>query len=189
MSQSFDWTRSRLVQFNTSKTLNAILQGLNDMLKIGESELVDNLINVDTAYGAQLDVIGKLVGANRAITFPILAGSEDFGFDDSSWYGFDEPGGTFDIKSVNNIYILNDDAYRLYIKLKAYGNISNCSLESVNYILKQVFAGRGLCYVKVTGPLEVTFTFNFALTNLERNLIKNRYIPIPAGFTAVIVEQ
>lgn len=187
MSQTFDWTESRLVQFNTSKTLNAILQGVNDMVGVNEAEIVANLANVDTAYGEQLDVIGKLVGANRAIRFPILNTGEDFGFDDASWYGFDEPGGTFDIKSVSNLYVLNDEAYRMYIKLKAYSNISNCSLASVNYILKQLFAGRGTCYVKVTGPLQVTFTFNFALTNYEKNLLINRYIPIPAGFSSVIV--
>lgn len=188
MSQTFDWTESRLIQFNNSQTLNHILQGLNDMLGISETELAANLANVDTASGAQLDVIGKLVGANRVIRFPILNSTEDFGFDDSSWYGFDEPGGTFDKKDVTDLYVLNDEAYRTYIKLKAYSNVSNCSLYSVNYILKQIFAGRGLCYVKVTGPLEVTFTFNFSLTTYERNLLVNRYIPIPAGFTSVIVE-
>jgi hypothetical protein len=189
MSQTFDWTESRLVQFNTSQTLNYILQGLNDMLGVSEAELAANLANVDTASGAQLDVIGKLVGANRAIRFPILNTTEDFGFDDASWYGFDGPGGTFDKKDITDLYILNDEAYRTYIKLKAYSNVSNCSLYSVNYILKQIFAGRGLCYVKVTGPLEVTFTFNFSLTTYERNLLVNRYIPIPAGFTSVIVEN
>ena len=162
MSQTFDWTESRLVQFNTSKTLNHILQGLNDMIGVSEAEMVAKLADIDTATGVQLDVIGKLVGASRAITFPIINASEDFGFDDSSWYGFDFYGGTFDKKDVNNLYILNDEAYRLWIKLKAYSNVSNCSLYSVNYILKQIFAGRGLCYVKVTGPLEVTFTFNFS---------------------------
>lgn len=189
MSQTFNWTESRLIQFNTSQTLNAILQGLNDMIGISESETVANILNVDTAQGAQLDVIGKLVGASRGVRFPIISSGEDFGFDDASWYGFDEYGGTFDRKDVTDLYILNDEAYRTYIKLKAYSNISNCSLESVNYILKQLFAGRGTCYVKVTGALEVTFTFNFALTNYERNLLVNRYVPIPAGFTSVIVEN
>lgn len=189
MSQTFDWTESRLVQFNNSQTLNHILQVLNDMLGVSEAELVANLANVDTASGSQLDVIGKLVGANRAIWFPILNTADDFGFDDSSWYGFDEPGGTFDTKDITDLYILNDESYRTYIKLKAYSNVSNCSLYSVNYILKQVFAGRGLCYVKVTGPLEITFTFDFALTTYEKNLLVNRYIPIPAGFTSVIVEN
>ena len=187
MSETFNWINSRLIQFNTSETLNHILQGLNDMIGVSEREIVEKIANVDTAEGAQLDTIGKLVGASRTITFPILSGSADFGFDDSSWYGFDEFGGTFDIKSSSGVYTLNDEAYRLWIKLKAYSNISNCSLFSVNYILKQIFKGRGLCYCKVTGPLEVTFTFDFNLTAFERNLLVNRYIPIPAGFSAVIV--
>ena len=69
MSQTFDWTESRLVQFNTSKTLNHILQGLNDMIGVSEAETVANLANIDTAQGAQLDVIGKLVGADRVVVF------------------------------------------------------------------------------------------------------------------------
>ena len=187
MSQTFNWAESRLIQFNTAPALNHILQGFNDMMSVNEGDFATNLANVDTATGAQLDVIGKLVGANREIKFPILTGGQDFGFDDASWYGFDEPGGTFDEKEVTNVFILTDDAYRKYIKLKAYSNISNCSLSSVNYILKSIFEGRGVCYAKVTGALEITFTFNFALSSFERNLIINRYIPVPAGFAVVIV--
>ena len=187
MSQTFDWTESRLVQFNTSKTLNHILQGLNDMIGVSEAETVANIANLDTAQGAQLDVIGKLVGANRVVVFSSIIGSEKFGFDDSSWYGFDKFGGTFDVTNITSFFYLEDNAYRLYIKLKAYSNISNCSLYSINYILKQIFAGRGLCYAKVTGTLEITLTFDFDLDVFERNLIANRYLPIPAGFSIVLV--
>lgn len=192
MAQDFDWTISRRIQYNNSKTLNAILQGLNDMLSISASAFIDGVLNIDKAKGTQLDVIGALLGASRTITFPDYFSDEDmdFGFDASEWGGFDQYGGTFDVKPMRTTTIqLEDNAYRTYIKFKAYANISNCSLYSINYMLGRIFEGRGLCYANQTGVTEITMTFNFDLAAFEKNLIINRYIPIPAGYSLVLVEN
>lgn len=186
MAQDFNWIESRKIQYNNSKTLNAILQGLNKMLSISAEHFIKGVIDIDTAQGEQLDVIGRLVGASRTITLPITT-SEDFGFNDSSWYGFNEFGGTFNEKPVGQTVSLNDNAFRLYIRFKAYSNISNCSLGNINYMLQQLFAGRGVCYATQTGATEITLTFNFDLQAFERQLIINRYLPIPAGYAQVLV--
>lgn len=189
MAQNFDWTISRKIQYNNSKTLNTILQGLNDMLSISAEHFINGVLNIDTAQGAQLDIIGRLVGANRIVYFPLMQGGQDFGFNDSSWYGFNEFGGTFNVKSTGTTVTLNDDAFKTYIKFKAYSNISNCSLGSINYMLQQLFGNRGISYATQTGLTEITLTFNFNLYSFERNLILNRYIPIPAGYSLVLVQN
>lgn len=186
MAQDFNWEISRRVQYNNSKTLNTILQGLNNMLSISSLDFINGVLDIDTAVGAQLDVIGRLVGASRIVTFPIME-SEDFGFNDNSWYGFNEFGGTFNKKPVGHVVNLNDNAFRTYIKFKAYENISNCSLGNLNFMLQQLFADRGICYATQTGVTEITLTFNFDLYAYERQLIINRYLPIPAGYTQILV--
>ena len=187
MSQTFMWQDSRLIQFNNSATLNAILQGLNDMLGIAAEEFINGILNVDTAVGAQLDVIGRLVGVSRQVNFPVLYGQDSFGFDSNSFYGFDEFGGTFDIDENTDVYTLNDEAYRTYILAKAFSNISNTSLGSLNHLLGAIFRGRGLCYVRQTGNTEISFFFGFNLKPFEINLLQNNYIPIPAGYSSKIV--
>lgn len=190
--ENFDWTISRKVQYNNSKTLNAILEGLNTMIKFSPEAFLNGVLNIDTAVGTQLDAIGALLGASRIITFPNILDEEnlDFGFDDDEWGGFDEFGGTFDVKPPSTTTLkLEDNAYRTYIKFKAYANVSNCSLYSLNYMLGRIFEGRGNCYATQTGATEITFTFNFDLLPFEKNLILNRYIPMPAAYSLVLVEN
>ena len=186
---AYDWTNSRLIQFNNSKTLNTLLDGVNDRVGIGVKELAENLIDVDIAEGSQLDVIGRLVGANRELKLNISIEDEDFGFDDNSWYGFDVNGGTFDIKLKKSNLLLNDNAFRTYIKMKSYSNVNTCSLGAINNILNHIFAGRGVCYAEQTGVTEMTYTFNFLLDLYEKNLIINRHIPVPAGYALIMVQN
>lgn len=185
MSETFDYSLSVLQQFKNAPTMNYLLSGFADMLHIGRTELINKLVNIDQAEGAQLDVIGKWVGASRKVFFNSVE-EFDFGFDDVSFYGFDGSGGTFDIKTINTYLNLTDNAFRTLIKMKAYSNISNCSIYDLNFMLSNIFNGRGLCYVRQTGTFEITFYFGFSLTSYEINLIKNRFIPVPAGFAVNI---
>lgn len=185
MSDTFDYSLSVLQQFKNAPSLNAILTGFAAMIKIGSTEIINSCVNVDEAVGAQLDVIGKWVGATRKVYFNDIE-SQDFGFDNADFYGFDSEGGTFDIKRGARYLSLNDNAFRTLIKMKAYSNVSNCSIYSLNYMLSQIFSGRGTCYVTQTGTLEITFNFGFTLIAYELNLIVNRFVPIPAGFAVKV---
>lgn len=76
--------------------------------------------DLDTAVGAQLDVIGEWVGVTRRLDTPItdvyfaLDGDGSLGFDRGVWLG---PGG--DATGVN---MLDDETYRLLLRLKIAAN-------------------------------------------------------------------
>lgn len=184
MAQDFNYVESRPQQYNNSKTINALLSGLDDRIRIKYPELLSKVYNLDTAEGANLDVLAARVGASRYVNFPINVFSERFGFDNNDWYGFDQYGGTFDnFGDEIEGHTLNDEALRTYIRFKAVENISVCSLGDLNKALQQLFPGRGICYAKAENDLELTLVFNFYLEPYEKGLIINRYFPVPAGYT------
>lgn len=186
----YNFLDSVLIQFNNSKILLNILNSFNEKMFVDRSDLLLNILDIDTAVGSQLDVIGRLVGASREVYYTSVSATEDFGFDSDDFFGFDSPyGGTFDIKNVGDVYILNDVAFRTLIKMTAFKNISNCSIGSLNYMLSKLFEGRGKAWVTQTDTLRISFNFDFELELYEKNLILNGYLPTPAGFSYNINEE
>lgn len=103
--------------------------------------IYDKMINLYTAEGYGLDVWGRIVNIDR----DYVAIDENFdylGFNNQP-YSMDRIE-TFNnspfYKVVNGKVQLQDDAYRTYILIKAMLNISNVSLNSLNYIFKQLFS-------------------------------------------------
>ena len=185
-----DYKSSILSQFKNSKTLVTITDGFFDMMTVGTTEILSSIADVDYASGVFLDNIGTIVGASRYISSDLSTTTVDFGFDSDSFYGFDNPyGGTFDIKSSSSgLYILNDTAFRILIKMTAFRNITNCSIGNLNYLLNILFSTRGTSWATLSGTMEITLNFSFILEDYERNLILNGYFPSPAGYTVKIQE-
>lgn len=180
---SLDYKKTVLKQYQNSPALNYILSGLSGMLAVGSKEIIDNIANVNLAIGTQLDAIGARIGVGREVIFLIRV-NQDFGYDARNFFGYDAPfGGTYDIKGSTSAIILDDNAYRLYIKVAAYRNISNCSISSLNTMLANIFAGRGNTWVTLEDALKIAFNFTFPLDVFEKNLILNGYFITPAGFS------
>lgn len=190
MAQEFNWLESRPQQYNNSKTINAILSGMNDRIKVSYPELIQKVFDVDTAEGKWLDAIAERVGASRYVSFPVDITSERFGFDNADWYNFAQPaGGTFYESGEGGGASLTDEALRTYIRYKCFANTSSCSLKDLNQALQRLFSGRGTCYATVENDMELTLVFNFSLYESEKSLITNRYFPVPAGYGLNIVEN
>lgn len=189
MAQDFNWVEDRPQQYNTSKTINHILDGLDDKIKIKYAELIEKGFDLDTAAGKMLDVIADRVGASRYVNFPIDLTDQMFGFDNVDWYGFGPDGGTFYHPPLTGGAVLDDEDLRVYIRYKCFANISSGSLADLNSALKRLFPGRGICYASVENDLELTLTFKFPLLPVEENLIQNRYFPVPAGWSLNIIKD
>lgn len=82
-------------------------------------QILDVLFDLDTAAGAQLDIIGKWVGISRNVSIPI----EDVFF---TWDGTLATGWDFGIWQPNlaptTVTVLPDDSYRTLIKAKIAAN-------------------------------------------------------------------
>lgn len=91
--------------------------------------------DVDSAVGAQLDVIGAWVGAARRIVVPIsgLYFSDDVvgvGLDEGVWFQNGDP--------TVAISELDDDMYRLYLKIKIAANAWDGTLAGAQVVFDSV---------------------------------------------------
>lgn len=91
--------------------------------------------DVDSAVGAQLDVIGSWVGAARRVVVPLsgLYFSADIlgvGLDEGVWYQKDDP--------TVAISELDDDTYRLFLKMKIAANAWDGTLAGAQAVFDSV---------------------------------------------------
>ena len=129
-------------QYGDSPHIKGVIRGYYDYISPQKDiELIyDKMINIYTAEGYGLDVWGRIVGISREY----VAVDEQYnylGFDNRP-YNMDRIE-TFNnapfYKIVNGKIKLEDNAYRTYILIKALINISNVSLNSLNFIFSQLF--------------------------------------------------
>jgi hypothetical protein len=164
-----------------------------------QSELKNlmQLRSIDTAQGAQLDIIGDIVGQPRVLTNTLLY---NFGFDNEAQnevsytqsYGtLSDPlvGGVW--KSVNDpdsgIKPLSDDEYRTLIKIKIIKNTSNGNINDVIYCCQLLLNENNVGVVENNGNITISISrawddpaFAVYVGFDERELCR-QYLPIPVG--------
>ena len=78
--------------------------------------------------------------------------------------------------------VLTDTQFRQLILLKAFANISIATSQSINTLLLQWMAGRGVCFVADLGQMEILYQFKFQLAAFEIVIITQSGIFLrPAG--------
>lgn len=99
-----------------------------------------NMIDPDTAVGFGLDVWGRIVAIGREY---VAADEENIYFGFNSETAINPRLDTFNnapfYKKIDGKIRLADSAYRTYIFIKAMINIGDCSLASINRMLKLMF--------------------------------------------------
>jgi len=164
-------------QYANSATILSLIDSMNQFLSIDAD--LDNFyaavwdILKDGAalnsYG--LDVWGRIVGVSRNLNIP---------------QDIVNPGG---YSFTAGTYVLGDADFRTLILIKALANITTCTSQSLNALLTRLFSSRGRCYVKDTGNMTMTFTFEFYLLPYEYAIVAiSGVIPHPAG-VLVSIEQ
>lgn len=142
---------------------------------------------VDTAIGAQLDVIGKYVGVDRNVGDPAPV-ADCFGFElyqgGGNTHGFGDYTDTF-VNAGFNFYLyqyhsgsptpLSDDQYRIIIKLQIITNTSDGTLYSIEQSLATFLGGSiGVIDAKDMNLIYVTEDFPPISMSVLR-----RYLPRP----------
>lgn len=151
--------------------------------------------SIDTAVGAQLDLIGEIVGQPRELIDTALL--EYFAFDgypDAQSYG------DLNDTSVGGFYyslgdplvgntLLNDEQYRLFIKAKIIKNNTNVTPNQMLKFISFVF-GVNVNNIVAEGQAEFTLLIGKELNSFERALLAyvsyaqgypSRFIPKPIG--------
>lgn len=186
--------RSRYTQqfdYNTHPIFDNYITIVMDELQELQNLFKDltQLRDLDNAVGAQLDLIGAIVGQPRLLVDFTL--SPFFGFDGASnaqvFGTLSDPsvGGVW--KSVSDKegqdFLLDDDDYRFILRARIAANISNTSpqgvMDSVNYILQRTDTE-----IDEVQPAHVTITYYGTLTPLQEYFLRGlssigSIIPLP----------
>lgn len=188
----FDPWRTIISQYANAPSLTTLI--LNFFEYIDQTKnlqaFFDLIFNVDTAIGYGLDVWGRIVGVNRVLHLP--TGTKYFGFVEGGTLDYDDfgPGGEspfYSGQKLTSNYSLTDDGFRVLILAKAFSNICDGSIQSINRLLVTLFGGSGRCYVVDGGAMSMVYKFEFALSPLqEAILLQSGVMPRPTGVSATV---
>lgn len=172
-------------QYANSPRLLAIINGLWDGLDPSKftAEFYRLVMSIPTANSYGLDVWGRIVGANRTVTFPNP---------DEQYFGFTDGFYPFNVRPFSSTgessgaWELSNDAYRELILMKALSNIAYATAPNINALMKAMF--KAPCYCIIPGHMKMQYVFEFELTPYQRHLVYNSGIlPRPCGVEIDVV--
>ena len=174
------------VQFRESPNLIGYIQALldeGDDLETAFQQIL-NERSIDTAIGVQLDILGEIVDQARHIQagfFPAFFGfpgqPSGTGFNGAPfWNGTDPTTSDGD---------LTDDAYRLYIRAKAFTNSASSTHEDFVSVFKVLFGNDTRVTTLDVGNAHCDVLISHGFTPEEEQLLihgkSNNTLPLAAG--------
>jgi len=111
-------------------------------------------LDLDTAVGVQLDVIGQWLGVGRELAEPVAGvyfsfDTEGLGYDEGSWEGV--------FLGAGGITVLDDDTYRLLLRVKALNNRWDGTAEQAYTLSDALFPDAGIImYIQSHGDMTMT---------------------------------
>lgn len=191
ITTAFDIGPTVISQYANSPTLLRLIENMAQYIDPSANFLnfFSFVWNVDTAVGFGLDIWGRIVGVSRVL--PIAGSLNDFGFANSDsppdWEPFNQ-GPFFNGNANTGAYTLPDDAYRTLILTKALANITATNAQALNQLVRNLFPGRGRCFVQDLGGMAMSYVFEFALTTIEYAILtQSGVLPHPAGVLVNVV--
>lgn len=146
-----------ILQYHNKPKAKATVEAVTSVLPDELIQEVNNGFNVDTAVGKQLDTLGSIVGVDR------------------SYIDEDE------------YKLLNDDDFRILIKLKIISNSSNFSHKSIDDALYDFFGNE--IRMDSTGNMEMTYFVPKGKTNLILAAIQKEVLPRPMGVRVAYINE
>lgn len=158
--------------------LQAVLGPMVDALNASQELPAD--FDLDSAVGAQLDIVGLWVGISRRVKTPLVGvyfslDTAGLGFDFGVWKGpFDPDSGVVE---------LDDETYRILIRAKIGANHWDGTLGASKKILDLVFSGETFVFIQDNQDMSMTIGVSGAPPSaISLALLTGGYIPIkPEG--------
>lgn len=144
-------------------------------------DLMLSKMDVDTAEGDQLDIIGEWVGADRVLGIDTSEASLYFsfdvvgaGWDYAIWYDGDDP--------EVGMSKVEDSVYRMLVKAKIASNMWNGTSEQANSLWKDVFEGSNIYFIDNFDMTMGVYVSGLSIDSVIYQLIVQGYLAIkPAG--------
>lgn len=186
----FNYWNTILSQYANSSIITTLIGNFSQYIDQTRNFdfLYDNIWNINTAQGYGLDVWGRIVGVIR--TVPIPGATTYFGFEEANAPPFNTGHPFYSGTTANQNFVLADAPFRILIFAKALSNISDGSIPSINSILLRLFPHRGNCYCTDGLNMTMTYTFKFALSQVELAIVEQSgVLPKPVGVSAMVVQM
>ncbi|VWB88031.1 bacteriophage protein [Burkholderia aenigmatica] len=182
-----------LSQYANSPTLCQLIKNFDQYIdpQADIDAFLANIWRIDTAVGRGLDIWGKIVGLENGRYLRVPYTEISFGFNEAGTDSSDSFGsGTFFSGTyLTRNFALSDDAFRTLILVKAMANIADGSIPGYNQLLRNLFAGRGRCYINDLGNMMLRYTFEFNLEAYEIAILtQSGALPRPTGVLASVMQ-
>lgn len=138
------------------------------------------MYNIDSAQGAQLDILGRIVVVPRSFVGYVALNPGMFADPDGSEFG--DTSAMFSALSIDQDSQMSDDLYRLVIKSKIVKNNSAATIEDVLYGINFLLPNANI--LRVTDNEDMSFSIEFYgnITELQRwALLNASLVPKPQG--------
>jgi hypothetical protein len=187
----FDWWRTVLSQYANSPIVTTLIENMFDCLDQTKNldDFFKNVWNVLTAVGYGLDCWGTIVAVNRVLHLP--SGPKYLGFDEGGTTDYDpfNQSPWFSGQKLTDNYIMPDDGFRVLVLAKAFANICDGSVKSINKILMTLFGASGKCYCTDGHDMTMTYTFEFTPSPVQIAIVtESGVLPTPTGVSYTIVK-
>lgn len=154
--------------------------------------------DIETAIGAQQDVLGRILGVSRTITgttftrdyygYILYGDTSPFVFHRMLAYGEETPDVQFRNykEGTQSLYDLTDEEYRIILKLAVVRNNSNASVKSIDEILNVLFGAE--CYfIDRMNMTVVSYMVGEKWSRLFNIAKSENLLPNPAGVGTSLV--
>lgn len=156
----------------------AITRGLGDQIADAAQD-VRTMYDIDGNIGAQLDIIGRIVVADRNFLANTPLTVSQFGDTDAEFGDLDA---VFSALSIGTDSQMSDDFFRLVIRAKIVKNNSDATIESILDGVTFLIPGANVIRVIDGEDMSFAIEFNGNITDLERwALLNAKLIPKPQG--------
>lgn len=170
-----------LSQYANSPILVTLIEDFQTWIDptVNLQQFYKNIWDISTAQGFGLDIWGIILGVSRYLIIPV----------EETYLGFHNGQGLpfnnapfYTGQQVTQAYPLSDAEYLPLLLAKAFANICETSIPQLNKLLNLLFGADGYCYVEDNGNMQMTYYFDFALTNIQYAIVATSGIfPHPTG--------
>lgn len=182
-----DYATTLLAQFGNSPRIIALLDSFNDA--VDPADTIDSwygaVWNIATAGSFGLHVWGRIVGVTNVVDLPPSAQRPAFGYGEAGQPTQMTPYNVapfYSGPSPAQATTVSDYVFKNMIFAKAYANITDRSIPSMNQGLALVFPGLINGHVTDDGNMQGTFNFFSELAEFQVAILKQSgCVPGPTG--------
>lgn len=160
--------------YNITRSLAAQIESAANAVRV--------MYEIDSAEGAQLDILGRIVVIPRNYIAPAPMVVTQFASSANNPGEFGDESAMFSALTVDSDNELTDELYRLVIKSKIIKNNSDATIESILFGMNFLLPNAEI--LRLTDGEDMSFTIEFYgnITEVERYaLLNSTLVPKPQG--------